>query len=246
MSTATPQRRNGITLVELLVVIGITAVLIAILLPTLRKARMASQRIACQSNIHQLYLGVMLYCDANHDWFPTKAAARDGAAYVHYPDDWVWWEANREVDESPIARQLNIRGDKLRSLLRCPADLFDGRMTPPGQSAGQGPYLYSYAINTSTGTNSKPPPSRWRTKRSQWRRLSEKILFTEVLDDPPLSWAGPVWAWGNRLTYRHGQAVSRTTHTLMGINVSAAFMDGHVEAVDQDFADDWRQNQLTP
>src|SRR4029453_7759818 len=102
-------RVGAFTLVELLVVIAIIAVLIAILLPVLRKARLASQRIACQSNIRQLYMGVSLYCDSNRDWYPTCAAA-EGSGFQQYPDDWLWWEANRNIEDSVIARCLNVRG----------------------------------------------------------------------------------------------------------------------------------------
>jgi len=52
---------RGFTLVELLVVIGIIAVLISVLLPTLGRARESGRRIACMSNLRQLSLAVLMY-----------------------------------------------------------------------------------------------------------------------------------------------------------------------------------------
>src|SRR5690242_6184217 len=56
---------GGFTLVELLVVIGIIALLIGILLPVLSKARQASQRTACLANIKQVGAAMVMYVDAN-------------------------------------------------------------------------------------------------------------------------------------------------------------------------------------
>src|SRR5262245_53392255 len=61
---------RAFTLVELLVVIGIIAVLVAILLPTLSKAQEASRRVTCLSNLRQVYTAFMFYAKDNRDQVP--------------------------------------------------------------------------------------------------------------------------------------------------------------------------------
>ena len=58
---------TGFTLVELLVVIAIIALLMAVLLPALNRARTQAKRIVCLSGLKQLTLGWMTYADGNND-----------------------------------------------------------------------------------------------------------------------------------------------------------------------------------
>ncbi len=62
--------RSGFTLVELLVVIGVIAVLIAILLPALNKARDQARTLMCLSNLRQIVVGMTMYAGENKDFLP--------------------------------------------------------------------------------------------------------------------------------------------------------------------------------
>lgn len=78
-------RRAGFTLVELLVVIGIIAVLVAILMPALNKARQAAQTLTCLSNLRQVGMGVLMYASDNNNLLPA------GQWENWYPGDDARW-----------------------------------------------------------------------------------------------------------------------------------------------------------
>src|SRR5688572_22193008 len=71
----------GFTLVELLVVIGIIALLISILLPSLTRAREQANRVKCASNLRQVGQGIQMYANENRGEFP-RTYFRVGATGV--------------------------------------------------------------------------------------------------------------------------------------------------------------------
>jgi prepilin-type N-terminal cleavage/methylation domain-containing protein/prepilin-type processing-associated H-X9-DG protein len=73
------QRKTGFTLVELLVVIGIIALLISILLPSLNRARETANRVKCASNLKQIATALALYANENKGLYPRTLASGDGS-----------------------------------------------------------------------------------------------------------------------------------------------------------------------
>ena len=92
------RQKSGFTLIELLVVIAIIALLLSVILPSLKKAKEVARRIACSSNLKQLTAAWMMYTDDNKGELPpSRANATDPAkgwtGWIQYMDEITFQES---------------------------------------------------------------------------------------------------------------------------------------------------------
>jgi prepilin-type N-terminal cleavage/methylation domain-containing protein/prepilin-type processing-associated H-X9-DG protein len=107
--------RSGFTLVELLVVVAVTGVLIALLLPTISRARESARRTGCASNLRQLGMAVQAYLDDHDGLYPVLPLTA--------PPESEGEESDRNEGGSPSDWEEVIQ-PYLHSepILRCPSD----------------------------------------------------------------------------------------------------------------------------
>jgi prepilin-type N-terminal cleavage/methylation domain-containing protein len=89
------RRKTGFTLIELLVVVAIIALLIAILIPSLSRAREQARTVKCGANLRQYGVAVRMYLDENDRRFPDafrwlKSSASDYVRVGQTPDGVLW------------------------------------------------------------------------------------------------------------------------------------------------------------
>src|SRR5512135_2637578 len=151
--------RSGFTLIELLVVIAIIAILAAMLLPALARARQKAYGIKCMNNSKQLAVSFHMYQLDNTDFFPPNP---DDANLVQGHN---WVAGNVSLPTGPEAFNPDILMDATRCLIapyisanvgifHCPADLAVGRYqgTRPDLVGKQVPHARSISCNQAVGT----------------------------------------------------------------------------------------------
>jgi prepilin-type N-terminal cleavage/methylation domain-containing protein/prepilin-type processing-associated H-X9-DG protein len=132
--------KAGFTLIELLVVISVIAVLLAILMPSLRASREQAQRAVCASQLRQLGIAHVMY-QQSHDGWITPAVQNSGVAQYWYNTLGPYFE------HTPTQHGDDLAEDIGRRILLCPLDkMAYPRMLDPHGDDPEG--WLSYALNS--------------------------------------------------------------------------------------------------
>jgi prepilin-type N-terminal cleavage/methylation domain-containing protein/prepilin-type processing-associated H-X9-DG protein len=208
---------SGFTLVELLIVIGIIAILIAILLPALMGARKQTVRLVCANNMRQIGQAIVGYT-AEWNVYPV-CLARDNL------DGWVYYRKRRLPTDTGQSLILPHLTDEARKkLFTCPLD--SGRREEAAYTA----YPYSYCVNATLFAGAPNPPIR----TTKIRRISELIILQDMAEnnlrsDDWSAWEAPHPS-ATFLSIRHDKSNEYPMSANAGRG-NVIFADGHHEFV---------------
>lgn len=180
MSPLSRPRRHGFTLVELLIVIGIIALLAGLLLTVRRKASNQAYGAMCLNNIRQVGTALLQYAQNNEQAFPFGAPAAPGPDrkedWIHYraPND---TELQTKVNGSAIAPYMGAKGPGFLAVMRCPADDVQNHQID-GRTGVR--YAFSYSMNIYMASDVGVTYNRGATPRvTAINNPSQKILLAE-------------------------------------------------------------------
>jgi prepilin-type N-terminal cleavage/methylation domain-containing protein/prepilin-type processing-associated H-X9-DG protein len=216
-----PAGLGAFTLIELLVVIAIIAILAAMLLPALSRAKINSQSLACMSNYRQLQFCWAMYTHDNNEALPGNSTLLGGSrdSDVAPPGTWILGNAWTDPNTINIEKGLLFTYNKSVGIYKCPADRSTVR--------DQGKIPRSRSVSMSSFMNDEPGPSGagscWQ-KSSQIRIPPPTKAFVFIdehegsIDNARFAMLPPTeWTWIDFPSTRHGA----------GCGLS--FADGHSE-----------------
>jgi prepilin-type N-terminal cleavage/methylation domain-containing protein/prepilin-type processing-associated H-X9-DG protein len=234
------RRPAGFTLIELLVVIAIIAILAALLLPSLARARGRAQAISCLNNTRQLGLACQLYTDDHENYLPYNLGLV-GSTFrtnINWVNNVMTWDLSPDNTNTTTITEasLGAYGGGNTAFYECPSD---HALSSIQSGAGWNRRIRSYSMNamvgdagtfSTNGVNSNNPGYKQFFKITQIPQPTEIFVF---LDEHPDSINDGYFLDQDAQIVHHGYSYSGSFewHDLPASyhNNSAAFSfaDGH-------------------
>lgn len=191
-------RRTGFTLIELLVVIAIIALLLSIIVPSIRKAKEIAKRIICGTNLHQIQIACVSYAGDNNDYFPSR-----GKDFEGYPHSMLSMAGDPVMDRSFFRPYLSDLRDKV---LFCPGALYryrNAEMSANGYAYDYVTYQYfNYPTQSQVWVDRQPNFTRY-SRAPQHRPLWACLTVCQDGDTDPLTGEPLVYLSHNMVDQPH-------------------------------------------
>ncbi|MFQ5591517.1 MAG: DUF1559 domain-containing protein [Phycisphaerae bacterium] len=147
-ATHTSARRDGVSINEVLVVIGIVAFLLALLVPSLHEARERSRRIHCANNLRQWGTALQCYLDDYNDYLPTEGTYLGSTS----PDRGVnksdtWYNQLPPYLGAPAYKEVERNGKKIVDFPAMHAWICPSKMLTPAYKSASGKNQFHYGMN---------------------------------------------------------------------------------------------------
>jgi prepilin-type processing-associated H-X9-DG protein len=217
----------GLTLVELMVVVAMTALLSAIMLPALSTAKEKTRRAVCKNNIHQLLQVLEMYADENEQFLPSCG---DDKGYYH----------SIVLSDAVFTNLVDMAGSS--NILYCPNIAFGSSPNPVPQHIANIGYVigYSYLAESIAGSSKSPdytvlpvkvPTTGTSTNElladaNYWTGSASPGYFPAQMKVAPHTSTGAAMAQSSAYTVGlPGSSVA----SVGAVGGNIGFVDGHVE-----------------
>jgi prepilin-type N-terminal cleavage/methylation domain-containing protein len=225
--------RAGFTLIELLVVIAIIAILAAILLPVLARAKQKAARVQCINNLRQLTTAWIMYADDNGGSVPPNlSTTASDPSIVGWVKGNLSWDKNNPDNTNtayltdPQYALLAPYSSKTAGIYKCPGDIVECDL---------GPRVRSYSMNCMMNSNVNAADKAHSNQRPGMSYRMYAKLSNIIFPPPTEAWViidehadsiNDGYFWVNMFDTAHWEDLPASYH---GESGALSFSDGHAE-----------------